>query len=94
MSVLLIEHFYFRRNKFSTYDITAWDQPSRLPLGYAALASCALSFALVIPSMSQAWYIGPIGAKAGDLGFEFALAISAILYVPLRTIEKRYTHGR
>ncbi|VDC07411.1 unnamed protein product [Peniophora sp. CBMAI 1063] len=92
--VLLIEHLYFRRNDFSTYDVTAWDQPSRLPLGYAALASCALSFALVIPSMSQAWYIGPIGEKAGDLGFEFALAISAILYVPLRHIERRYTHGR
>ena len=45
---------------------------------------------------SQDWYIGPIGAKCGpppfgaDVGFELGFGTSALLYPPLRFLEKRY----
>ncbi|KAI0319137.1 cytosine-purine permease [Amylostereum chailletii] len=93
ISVLLIEHFYFRRGDFAHYDSSAWNNPARLPSGVAALGASLLSFALVVPSMDQVWFVGPIGAKAGDLGFEMAMVVTAILYVPLRTAEKRFRGG-
>ncbi|KAI0284674.1 permease for cytosine/purines, uracil, thiamine, allantoin-domain-containing protein [Russula aff. rugulosa BPL654] len=89
LSATLIEHFYFRKGNFALYDIQFWNVPSQLPLGAAALASCILSFALVIPSMNQVLYTGPIARKTGDIGFEVATVVTALLYVPLRHLEKR-----
>ena len=90
LSVVLIEHFYFRKGNFALYDIQFWNVPSQLPLGAAALGSCILSFALVVPSMSQVLYTGPIARKTGDIGFEVAMVVTALLYVPLRHLEKRW----
>jgi purine-cytosine permease-like protein len=91
IAALLVEHFYFRGGDFSNYDVSVWNDPSKLPLGAAAIGASALSFALVIPSMEQAWYTGPIGEQVGDLGFEFAFIVTALLYIPFRTVEKRLT---
>jgi len=85
-----MEHFYFRKGNFALYDIQFWNVPSRLPLGAAALGSSILSFALVIPSMNQVLYTGPIARKTGDIGFEVAMVVTALLYVPLRHLEKRW----
>lgn len=90
VSAICVEHFYFRRGDFSLYDLQYWNVPSRLPLGVAALGAAALSFALVIPSMNQAWYEGPIARKTGDIGFETAMVVTALFYVPLRHLEKRW----
>jgi hypothetical protein len=49
-----------------------------------------LSFAFVIPSMSQVWYAGPIARKTGDIGFEMAATVTALLYIPLRRLEKHW----
>jgi hypothetical protein len=49
-----------------------------------------LSLALVIPSMNQVLYTGPIARKTGDIGFEVAMVVTALLYVPLRHLEKRW----
>ncbi|SRR6266403_942374 len=89
VSAVCVEHLYFRKGKFTRYDIQSWDVPSMLPLGAAALGSCILSFALVVPSMSQVWYTGPIARKTGDIGFEMAATVTALLYIPLRSLEKR-----
>jgi purine-cytosine permease-like protein len=88
VSAIFVEHLYFRKGKFSLYDTQSWNIPSQLPLGAAALGACALSFALVIPSMSQVWYTGPIARKTGDIGFEVAMVVTTLLYVPLRHLEK------
>ncbi|KAF8898130.1 NCS cytosine-purine permease [Gymnopilus junonius] len=85
--VLIIEHVYFRSNKFSNYDLDVWNDPKRLPWGLGALGAGILSFALVIPCMSQVWFTGPIAKKTGDLGFEVALVLSGILYPPIRWLE-------
>ena len=88
VSAICVEHLYFRKGNFTLYDIRSWNVPSRLPLGVAALGASALSFALVIPSMNQAWYTGPIARKTGDIGFEAAMVVTALLYIPLRHLEK------
>ncbi|KAI1082530.1 permease for cytosine/purines, uracil, thiamine, allantoin-domain-containing protein [Whalleya microplaca] len=91
VAVLIVEHNVFKRRDYDAYDHDSWNAASRLPWGVAALAASALSFALVIPSMSQAWFKGPIAQKSGDLGFELAFVVTAILYLPFRALEKRLT---
>ena len=90
VSAVCVEHLYFRKGNFSLYDIQAWNIASQLPLGAAALSACTLSFVLVIPSMSQVWYTGPIARTTGDIGFEMAVVVTTLLYIPLRHVEKRW----
>jgi len=90
VSAICVEHLYFRRGNFSLYDIECWNIPSKLPLGAAALGSSALSFMLVVPSMGQVWYTGPIARKTGDIGFEVAMAATALFYIPLRHLERHW----
>jgi purine-cytosine permease-like protein len=47
------------------------------------------SFGLVIPCMYENWYVGPIAETTGDIGFEMAFCITALLYLPLRYLEIR-----
>ena len=90
MTAVLVEHFYFRKGDFALYDLQSWNVPSMLPQGAAALTASLLSFALVIPSMDQVWYRGPIARTTGDIGIEMAIAVTALFYVPLRHLEKRW----
>src|SRR5579863_6915891 len=87
VAAVSVEHLYFRKGDFARYDLRYWNVPSRLPIGAAAVGASVLSRFLVIPSMSQGWYTGPIARKAGDLGLEAALIITAMLYIPLRHFE-------
>jgi len=87
VAVVLVEHFWFRKGDASKYSADIWYLPKALPPGVAAILASALSFALVIPCMYQIWYVGPIGAKSGDLGFEVAFVVTAILYLPFRYVE-------
>jgi len=86
--MVVIEHLYFRKGDFVQYDLRYWNVPSRLPLGAAALGASFLSLLLVIPSIDQIWYTGPIARKTGDLSLEFVLTVTALLYIPLRYLEK------
>ncbi|KAH7870293.1 permease for cytosine/purines, uracil, thiamine, allantoin-domain-containing protein [Lentinula edodes] len=75
-AILIEEHLIFRRGKC-----------------FIAL-SCGVAGAVL--GMAQSWYIGVIGGMignpefGGDIGFELAFAFSAIVYPPLRWIEKFY----
>lgn len=48
--------------------------------------------------MDQVWYRGPIAQAisgpdaevGGDVGFELALVVAPLLYLPLRLLERRY----
>ncbi|KLO11397.1 NCS cytosine-purine permease [Schizopora paradoxa] len=77
----------FSKDAFENYDLSAWNSPSRLPSGIPAIAASVLSFGLVVPSMDQVWFVGPIAKTTGDIGFEMALVLTAIFYVPLRYLE-------
>ena len=90
ISVLVVEHLYFRHGDFHLYDISVWKTPRALPPGIAALTASVLSFGLVIPCMDQVWFTGPIAKYTGDIGFEVAFVLTAILYVPFRILEKRW----
>jgi purine-cytosine permease-like protein len=91
VAVLITEHVVIRRGQYSSYDQAAWNSAELLPLGVAALTSSVLSFGLVIPSMAQVWWTGPIAETAGDIGFELALVVTAVLYVPMRLVERRFS---
>ena len=91
MAAVCVEHFYFRKGDFARYDLQYWNVRSQLPLGAAAVGASLLSLLLVIPCMNQVWYTGPIARKTGDLSLEAALIITAVLYFPLRHIEKRWS---
>jgi purine-cytosine permease-like protein len=91
VAVVIAEHVIFRRGRYETYDHSAWNEASQLPWGAAALAASVLSFGLVVPSMAQVWFTGPIAEKTGDIGFELAFVATAIFYLPLRAMEKRFS---
>jgi purine-cytosine permease-like protein len=95
IGVMLTEHLLFRKGNFAEYtkDEGAWDDVAKLPPGYAAIGAAVLCFGLVIPGMSQTWFVGPIAEKTGDIGFEVALVLSAVLYVPFRALERK-KYGR
>ncbi|OCH93364.1 NCS cytosine-purine permease [Obba rivulosa] len=89
-AVVVVEHFVVRRGRFAAYDLRAWNDWRRLPTGLAALGACALACALIVPSMDQVWFVGPIAKTTGDIGFELAFFATAAFYVPLRLLELRF----
>ncbi|KAI1318466.1 permease for cytosine/purines, uracil, thiamine, allantoin-domain-containing protein [Xylariaceae sp. FL0255] len=90
VGVIGVEHFVFRKANPASYDPMNWNQPRKLPTGISAVLAAGLSFGLVIPAASQVLYTGPIGATTGDLGFETALVLSSILYLPIRWLELKW----
>ncbi len=88
-AIILIEHLLFRQNNPSAYNLDDWDAYRRLPSGIAALAAGISSLGLIIPCMDQAWFVGPIAKTTGDVGFEVAFVVSAVMYVPFRALEVR-----
>lgn len=91
LAVVLVEHLWFRRGDCASYRHEDWDNAKRLPLGIAAIASALGSVALIVPSMDQVWWLGPIAKTTGDLGFEFAFVVTGILYFPFRYLEKKWS---
>lgn len=90
--IVLVEHFVFRKNDFSLYDISTWDKPSQLPFGLAALVSFLCAFGIIVPCMAQAFYTGPIATKgAGDIGILAGSVVTAVTYLPLRAFERSLT---
>ena len=94
--IVLVEHFVFRKNDWTLYNMADWNRPRRLPWGVAALLAFGCAFAIIIPSMSQVWYTGPIalhagkGPSGGDVGPEQGFAYAFVAYALLRPLELRY----
>ncbi|KAL9619705.1 MAG: hypothetical protein Q9160_005725 [Pyrenula sp. 1 TL-2023] len=92
--VLFIEDAYFRRRE--GYNLVAWDQPSKLPLGIAGVSALLAGYlAGGVPGMAQTWYVGPIAEKfgphGGDVGIYLSAAITLLVYPIMRTVEKKQT---
>ncbi|EDR12120.1 cytosine-purine permease [Laccaria bicolor S238N-H82] len=89
-AIVLSEHFFFRSNNFASYTVGDWDNPARLPFGIAAVLAFAGAFAVIVPSMSQTEYTGPIAkAGTGDIGVLTGFLTATLLYGVLRTLERR-----
>lgn len=92
--ILLIEDQFFRRNV--GYDLNAWDVPSKLPWGAAAVLALLTGYlAGGVTGMSQTWYIGPIAAKfggfGGDVGVYLSGAFTLVVYPVARLYERKMT---
>jgi purine-cytosine permease-like protein len=88
-AIVTLEHFYFRKGDVKTYDQAVWRDRKRLPPGIAAISAGILSFAIIVPCMDTAWFVGPIAKTTGDIGFETGFVLTGLLYVPFRTLELR-----
>jgi purine-cytosine permease-like protein len=86
-AVVLVEHFVFRRNDFGAYNYKAWNTASKLPTGLAPLGTCLVALGVIVPTMEQVRWMGKIGKKAGDIGFELAFVVTALVYPVTRVIE-------
>lgn len=93
IGIVLAEHLLFRRRSFTAYtkDENAWDDMKELPWGLAAVTACILCIGILVPSMAQIWFTGPIGEITGDIGFEVAFTVASIAYIPLRYLERKLT---
>ncbi|THH30554.1 hypothetical protein EUX98_g3626 [Antrodiella citrinella] len=90
--IVILEHVIFRHNNWSYYDVSDWNQPSKLPVGIAATMSFLCAVGIIVPCMSQAWYTGPIAKMGtGDLGILTGSVVALITYPPFRWLEKRLT---
>ncbi|OAQ59236.1 nucleoside transporter [Pochonia chlamydosporia 170] len=91
--ILFIEHFYFRP-QIGGYDLTAWQDPQRLPLGLAGTGSLLIGIGFSFLGMCQTWYVAPIakmiGKFGGDVGDELTLISVMIAYPILRTVELKW----
>ncbi|RAK95312.1 purine-cytosine permease family protein [Aspergillus ibericus CBS 121593] len=90
--ILAIEHFWFRP-RLGGYDLEAWQDPKRLPVGMAATTALLLGMGFSFVGMDQTWYIAPaakrIGAYGGDVGDYLVLASVGVCYPLFRTLEIR-----
>lgn len=92
--ILFTEHYYFRKGNLANYDLDVWDNPSKMPVGYAGLTAFLCGAAGWVVGMAQTYYVGvlaaKIGAWGGDIANELALVFTAVSYLPLRTLELKY----
>jgi NCS1 nucleoside transporter family len=91
--ILILEHFVFRHGQ---YDVDDWNTPSKLPLGWAAIAALIAGLIGALLGADQLNFQGfitrNINQPAGiDIGFELAIVFAGIVYLILRPIEKRQT---
>lgn len=95
--ILILEHFVFRHGR---YNVDDWNNPDKLPAGWAAIVSLAVGLVGVVLGAAQAVIIngkespvvGPIAHLVNppfgmDVGFELGIVFAAIAYLILRRIE-------
>ena len=88
--ILFVEHYLFRGGQIANYDLDAWNDPSRLPVGWAGGVAFVVGSLASAAGMDESWFIGPLAKVAGgDVGNIFAGVVAAVLFVPLRIWEKR-----
>ncbi|EPS25739.1 hypothetical protein PDE_00675 [Penicillium oxalicum 114-2] len=88
--IVVQEDLCFRRS--NEYDWSTWNSPQQLPLGLAAGASFLVGWAGAVIGMKQAFYSGVLAhvASGADLGLWTGAAFTAVVFPPLRALERRY----
>jgi purine-cytosine permease-like protein len=92
--ILFSEHYIFREGNLAHYDLDAWNVPSKMPIGIAALGAFLCGAAGWIVGMSETYYTGAvarlIGDAGGDVANELALVFTTVSFIPLRMLEVKY----
>lgn len=91
ITVVAIEHVFFRRSLVG-YDLDSWNDPTKLPFGWAAIGSFLAGFVGAALGMKVSWYVGPIAKLIGNganVGHELTFGFSAVAFWGLRWLEKR-----
>ncbi|KAH9951726.1 permease for cytosine/purines, uracil, thiamine, allantoin-domain-containing protein [Amylocystis lapponica] len=95
-TILIEEHLIFRKGRWANYEPDDFNNWRKLPLGVASFIALGCGVAGAVLGMAQEWYVGVIARKigdpvfGGDIGFELSFAFTAIVFPPLRYIEKKY----
>lgn len=93
IAIVLEEFCFFRGRSTRNYDWNSWDNRKKLPIGAAALVAFLVGWAGAVLCMAQVYYIGPLARLVGDYGADMGNYVgfswSALVYPPLRWIEKR-----
>ena len=63
-TILLEEHFIFRRGRWDHYNPDDYDKPHHLPLGLAALVAACCGVVGAVLGMATQWYVGVLGKKS------------------------------
>lgn len=78
-TILIEEHFIFRKGSFKRYNLEDYNVFSNLPLGIAAGLATGVGIAGAVLGMSQQWYIGVIGRTfGGPSGADLGLVLSPL----------------
>ncbi|RFU24465.1 hypothetical protein B7463_g11882, partial [Scytalidium lignicola] len=87
--IVLEEHLLFTGRR--GFDWTAWEDKSKLPIGWAALAAFLIGWAGCVISMDQVYFVGPIAKLVGDFGADLGIWVGCgftlVTYFPMRYIE-------
>ncbi|KAF7714073.1 Uncharacterized protein PECH_001954 [Penicillium ucsense] len=88
--IVIEEDLCFRRAK--GYDWSSWNMPQRLPCGIAAGAAFLVGWSGAILGMNQNFYSGLLAhiASGADLGLWTGAAFTAVIFPPLRALERAY----
>lgn len=90
--IVVIEHCLRR----GCYNVEDWNNPARLPIGWAAIVAMMLGFVGAYFGTTQAGSVGLIARQLNpplgtDIGFGLSGLFAAIAYLTLRPIERRFT---
>ncbi len=102
--ILIVEHFIIRKGRYNVED---WNNPRRLPIGWAAMVSMLIGLFGVFLGFAQVITLNgvqhPITGFVGglinkpfgmDVGFELGVVLSLVAYLILRPIELRADRTR
>jgi purine-cytosine permease-like protein len=94
--ILCSEHYLFRGglHGYAGYDLEAWNDPRRMPIGLAGGLAFGAGIAGCVLGMSETWYVGvlarKIGEDGGDIGNELAFVFTLVVYLPARWAEYKF----
>lgn len=66
--IVYVEHYLFRKGKIENYDLDAWNDPKKLPIGFAGGLAFAMGIVGCVLGMAETWYVGVVAAKFGQYG--------------------------
>ncbi|KAI9269134.1 permease for cytosine/purines, uracil, thiamine, allantoin-domain-containing protein, partial [Phascolomyces articulosus] len=90
VTVLLVEHYVFRRGH---YPVEIWNSRKELPIGLAATFITMGAYGIAFLGANQSWFSGPaakhISDHGGEIGLWITFVFAVFFYPPARYIEKR-----